>query len=81
MTIAELNLSPEALKLMEQIVADAGNWGGTPPTFNFISGKTDPAKGYLTALKRKGLLSTFKSDGDEWIQFSDLAKQLWPVLA
>ncbi len=73
-----MNEMTEATRqLFKAIIDDMGNWGGTPPCYNHI---TAQRRGNLTDLKRRGLVTTFESDGEEWIQVTqaglDLAKGL-----
>ncbi len=80
MTIDQLNLTPATRDLLEKLVKDAGNWGGTPMlggNFTF----TAEMRGNLTHLKRAGLLTTFRSDGCDWVNFTDLARSLYPELS
>jgi hypothetical protein len=68
---AQATITEASAKLFEAIIKDAGNWGGTPPCYNHINKQT---RGNLTQLKRAGLVSTFDSDGDEWIYIEDAGK-------
>ena len=68
---AKVGLTPESAKLFAAIVADAPNWSGTPPCYNHITSAT---RGNLTQLKRKGLVTTFKSDGEEWITITEAGR-------
>ncbi len=68
-----IELTPESSNLLEAIAKDAANWNGLPPCFNHI---TLQNRGNLTDLKKKGLLSTFKDEGEEWIQISRAGKDL-----
>jgi len=56
---AELSvkLSDGALELFTGLVKDAGNWSGSP-----LCEVTAQGRGYLTSLKRKGLLTTERDD-------------------
>lgn len=63
------SLQPASLKLFLDLAKDAGNWGGTP----LVDGNVRVGKflrGNLTDLKRKGLLTTWKSDGESWVDFT-----------
>lgn len=72
-----ITLTPESAALLKAIVRDAGNWGGTPPTYEHI---TKAGRGNLTDLKRKKLVSTFRSDGHEWIEILPAGKALAATL-
>lgn len=53
--------------------ADAANWGGTPLVGGNVGGSKEE-RGNLTQLKRAGLITTFKYEGDMWIRFTDAGK-------
>lgn len=59
--------------LFLELAKDAGNWGGTPPTDGNVE-IGSAGRGNLTQLKRAGLLTTFRSDGDTWIDFTQAGK-------
>jgi hypothetical protein len=75
----EISLTEASQKLFIAYAEDACNWSGTPLVGGNVGG-TKEDQGNLTDLKKKGLLSTFKSDGLEWVSFTDqgiaYAKQL-----
>ena len=71
--------SPGAIDLFKLIVEDAADWSGNPgPNLEF----TKEEKGYLTKLKKAGVLSTVVDDAEPivWVTFhqpaADLAKEL-----
>lgn len=73
--------SPGVIDLFKLIVEDAAEWSGNPgPNLEF----TKEEKGYLTKLKKAGVLSTMVDDADAepivWVTFhkpaADLAKEL-----
>lgn len=66
-----IELTEASKKLFLAYAKDAGNWSGTPLVGGNVGGSKQDA-GNLTDLKKKGLLSTFESEGLEWVQFSDL---------
>lgn len=68
------SLTPESKVLLDKMVADAPNWGGLTPLFNHITKET---RGNLTQLKRKGLVRTFKSEGEEWAEFTELTATVY----
>ena len=63
-------LSEGALKLFLAYAADAGEWSGTP----LVGGNVEHGmkeNGYLTALKKEGLLTTFIYDRLPWVEFTE----------
>jgi hypothetical protein len=67
----EIKLSDECKALFLAYAKDAGNWSNQPLVGGNVGGhKSD--RGYLTNLKRKGLLKTFESDGHQWVAFTKL---------
>lgn len=73
-----MELSKEALDLFLEYARDAGNWSGTPLVGGNVT--TGPKeKGYLTALKKAGLIKT-EVDGERnqciWLYFTDAGKAL-----
>lgn len=68
-------LTAESLNLFLAYVRDAGNWSGTPPVGGNVGG-TKEQRGNLTHLKKAGLIKTFTSDGDTWVQFTDAGREL-----
>jgi hypothetical protein len=63
-TLNKCEMTAETWDLFKDIVGDMGNWSGTPPCYNHI---TAARRGNLADLKKRGLVSTFESDGEEWI--------------
>lgn len=63
-----MNLTPASQALFEAIARNLGNWSGTPPCYDHI---TKENRGNLTQLKRAGLVTTFRSDGEEWIDMTN----------
>jgi len=62
-------LTEDSVRLFKDIANDAGNWGGTPMVGgNVCTTKAD--LGNLTDLKKHGLLSTFESDGCQFVSFT-----------
>ncbi len=59
-------MTPETLKLFTTLAKDAGSWDGSP-----IVDITPAQRGNLTDLKARGLISTSKSDGTMFADFSD----------
>lgn len=68
-----IELTEASKALFLAYAKDAGNWGGTPLVGGNVGGRKQDA-GNLTDLKKKGLLSTFESDGLEWVSFTNLGR-------
>lgn len=65
-------LTPGSLELFKALVEDAPNWSGTP-----LITVTPAERGYLTHLKKLGLLTTFvEEDGCSFAAFTDAGKAL-----
>ena len=64
-------LSQGALDLFLALANDAANWSGTP-----LVDVNEKGKGYLTDLKRKGLVTTFTDDGDTFASFTPAGQLL-----
>jgi hypothetical protein len=76
--VKQMQISKEALELFLEYAKDAGNWNGTPLVGGNVN--TGPKeKGYLTALKKAGLVKT-ETDGERiqciWLYFTDAGKAL-----
>lgn len=68
-------LPAASLALFLAYAKDAGNWSGTPLVGGNVShGLTE--NGYLTDLKKRGLVTTFRSEGDAWLEFTEAGKIL-----
>lgn len=61
-------LTEASQALFVAIAKNYHNWSGTPPCYDHITKET---RGNLTQLKRAGLVTTFRSDGEEWIAFTE----------
>ena len=62
-------LTQLSINLFISYANDACNWGGTP----MIGGNVEQGlseNGSLSDLKKKGLIKTFESDGNQFIQFT-----------
>jgi hypothetical protein len=68
-----VTLTPRTVELFLEYARDAGNWSGTPCVGGNVGGSKED-RGNLTYLKRAGLIQTFKSDGQTWIEFTDAGK-------
>jgi hypothetical protein len=65
-----MTLTPRSIELFLAYARDAGNWSGNPCVGGNVGGSKED-RGNLTNLKRAGLIQTFKSDGQTWIEFTD----------
>lgn len=52
---------------------DACNWSGSPLVGGNVGG-TKEERGNLTQLKKVGLITTFRDEGCDWIQFTEAGK-------
>lgn len=68
-----IELTEASKALFLAYAKDAANWSGTPLVGGNVGGSKQDA-GNLTDLKKKGLLTTFKSDGLEWVSFTNLGR-------
>ena len=69
--VAEKRLTPASEELFKQICRATGNWSGTPPCYELIDAQT---RGNLTQLKKAKLVTTFESDGEEWISLTEVGE-------
>ncbi len=70
-----MNITERSLALFLDYARDAGNWSGTPLVGGNVGGSAED-RGNLTQLKRAGLIDTFLSNGEQWIQFTDAGRKL-----
>ena len=71
----DYSITDASLELFQMFAEDAGNWSGTP----LIGGNfemTPERKGNLSDLKKKNLVITFRSDGCDWLEFTEAGKAL-----
>lgn len=68
--MSNIELTTASIALFTTLAADASNWGGTP----MVDLNSAADKGNLTDLKRKGLLTTFRDEGSDWVRFTDAGK-------
>jgi hypothetical protein len=68
--ITTSKLTEKSLELFLNYARDAGNWSGTPLVGGNVGG-TASDRGNLTQLKRAGLLTTSRFDGETWIHFTE----------
>jgi len=61
---AKVTVTAASLNLLLALVADSGNWSNNP-----MVNVSDSEKGNLTHLKKAGLVSTFRDEGTDWINF------------
>jgi hypothetical protein len=67
--------TPASLELFLSLANDAANWSGIPLLGGNVA--TDKQlRGNLTDLKKKGLLTTFKDEGEIWVHFTEAGKAL-----
>ena len=68
-------LTAEATKFFLRLAADSGNWNGTP----LLDITKEEQKGYLTACKKHGLLTTERDEDNRrcyWAFVTDKGRQL-----
>jgi len=79
------SLTPKSLEFFVEYVNDAGNWSGTPLFNGNVTVTSERAdRGYLTACKAAGLMTSFRESGREngtgnsltWVEFTDLGRAL-----
>jgi len=72
-----IQLTPPSLELFLDYARDAENWEGAPRWCGNVGGQ-DPRKdnGYLTQMKRAGLITTSSEEGKLRIHFTDAGRAL-----
>jgi hypothetical protein len=70
-----MTITETSLQVFLAYAKDARNWSGTPLIGGNVGG-TKEERGNLTQLKRAGLIKTFRSDGLDWIEFTDAGENL-----
>ena len=70
-----MEITPQSLKLFLDFARDAGNWSGTPCVGGNVGGSKED-RGNITQLKRAGLVTTFVSGRDTFIEFTPAGKSL-----
>lgn len=70
-----MDITERSLALFLAYAHDAGNWNGTPLVGGNV-GDSKEDRGNLTQLKRAGLVTTFESDGEMWVEFTATGKAL-----
>lgn len=63
-------ITATSLELFLAYARDAANWSGTPLVGGNVGGSKEE-RGNLTQLKRAGLITTFRDEGETWISFTD----------
>jgi len=61
------NISADSLSLFIELASDAENWNGQP-----LLNITKEQRGNLSDLKKKGLVTTFRDEGCDWADFTDV---------
>lgn len=75
--MSSLIKTEKTLALLLAYAKDAGNWSGTPLVGgNVIVFGAREDRGYLTHAKKLGWVTTFISDGDAWVKFTDEGKRV-----
>jgi hypothetical protein len=64
-------MTPATEKLFKELADDAGNWSGTP-----LLDISSAQRGNLTDLKKLGLVTTWRDEGCDWVNFTDAGKAL-----
>lgn len=67
-------ITETSLQLFLAYARDAGNWAGTPCIGGNVGG-SKAERGNLTQLKRVGLITTFRSDGCDFVSFTEEGKK------
>lgn len=70
MNTNQIELTEASKSLFAAYAKDAGNWSGTPLVGGNVGGSKED-RGNLTDLKKKGLISTFRYEGCDWISFTE----------
>lgn len=68
-----MDITDTSKKVFLAYAKDAANWSGTPLIGGNVGGSKEE-RGNLTQLKRAGLITTFRSEGCDWVVFTDAGK-------
>jgi hypothetical protein len=68
-------ITERSLALFLAYARDAVNWSGTPLVGGNVGGSKED-RGNLTQLKRAGLITTFRSDRCDFVDFTDAGRAL-----
>lgn len=63
-------ITPRSHDLFIAYAQDAGNWSGTPLVGGNVGGSAED-RGNLTQLKVAGLITTFRDEGETWLDFTE----------
>lgn len=69
------NITETSLKVFLAYAKDAGNWSGTPCIGGNVGGSREE-RGNLTQLKQAKLITTFHSDGCDFVSFTEEGRKL-----
>jgi hypothetical protein len=72
--VADIELTEASKALFIAYAKDAGNWSGTPLVGGNVGGSKADV-GNLTDLKKKGLITTFRDEGCDWITFTPAGRE------
>ena len=67
--VNNISISVTSQLLFMALVKDAGNWNGQP-----LLDISKEERGNVTQLKRAGLITTEKDEGNVWVQFTEAGK-------
>jgi len=67
--LAELGITYTSFEVFMAYAKDAGNWSGTPCVGGNVGG-SKAERGNLTQLKKAGLIQTFVSDRNTFVEFT-----------
>lgn len=68
-----MNITETSKQVFLAYAKDACNWSGSPLVGGNVGGSKEE-RGNLTQLKKAGLITTFRDDGCDWIQFTEAGK-------
>lgn len=71
--MTQIDITTGSLELFKAYAHDAGNWSGNPLVGGNVR-QTPEHNGYLTHLKKLGLVKTFSEGGCVWIKFTEFGK-------
>lgn len=70
-----MKITDRSLEVFLAYARDAGNWSGSPLVGGNVGGSRED-RGNLTQLKRAGLIQTLRSDGHDWVIFTEAGRAL-----
>jgi hypothetical protein len=71
----EMAITKESERVFLRYAKDAGNWGGLP----LVDGNPKE-RGNLTQLKKEGLITTFRDEGNTWLDFTAKGREFAATL-